>query len=130
MDRILDSGSNDWGSTPHGDTKKRGINLAFLFLCICVFVILCDSSSRELPILRNGVMHQIHLFSKKGICFQDRSSGRKQRKVHCGSYPCTHWGEEGVFQLISVASQKAIAFSIAFFFFSVFRKNFENLLTA
>ena len=20
MDRILDSGSNDWGSTPHGDT--------------------------------------------------------------------------------------------------------------
>ena len=23
MDRILDSGSNDWGSTPHGDTRKR-----------------------------------------------------------------------------------------------------------
>ena len=22
MDRILDSGSNDWGSTPHGDTQK------------------------------------------------------------------------------------------------------------
>ncbi len=22
MDRILDSGSNDWGSTPHGDTKQ------------------------------------------------------------------------------------------------------------
>lgn len=22
MDRILDSGSNDWGSTPHGDTRR------------------------------------------------------------------------------------------------------------
>lgn len=25
MDRILDSGSNDWGSTPHGDTKSRPV---------------------------------------------------------------------------------------------------------
>ncbi len=23
MDRIMDSGSIDWGSTPHGDTKKQ-----------------------------------------------------------------------------------------------------------
>ncbi len=36
MDRILDSGSNDWGSTPHGDTKhlfqqpnKQAAGIAF-----------------------------------------------------------------------------------------------------
>ena len=29
MDRILDSGSNDWGSTPHGNTKAA-FTLPFL----------------------------------------------------------------------------------------------------
>ena len=36
MDRILDSGSNDWGSTPHGDTTTEMQSsviqvIAFLF---------------------------------------------------------------------------------------------------
>lgn len=26
MDRILDSGSNDWGSTPHGDTIRQKLH--------------------------------------------------------------------------------------------------------
>ena len=29
MDRISDSGSDDWGSTPHGDTKAAYIEAAF-----------------------------------------------------------------------------------------------------
>ena len=34
MDRISDSGSDDWGSTPHGRTKSRTAIMAVrLFLC-------------------------------------------------------------------------------------------------
>ena len=31
MDRISDSGSDDWGSTPHGRTKKRTAVIAARF---------------------------------------------------------------------------------------------------
>ena len=31
MDRISDSGSDDWGSTPHGRTKKRTAVIAVRF---------------------------------------------------------------------------------------------------
>ena len=41
MDRILDSGSNDWGSTPHGDTKflkhKEAASNDAASLCFTVF---------------------------------------------------------------------------------------------
>ena len=46
MDRIKDSGSFDWGSTPHGFTTKNAnrlltIRLAFLFCYFCpLFVLL------------------------------------------------------------------------------------------
>ena len=33
MDRILDSGSNDWGSTPHGCTCVGGFEVAYLVDC-------------------------------------------------------------------------------------------------
>ena len=33
MDRISDSGSDDWGSTPHGRTKKRTAVIAARFFC-------------------------------------------------------------------------------------------------
>ncbi len=40
MDRISDSGSDDWGSTPHGDTIKIANILACRMLAI-LFIPLC-----------------------------------------------------------------------------------------
>lgn len=33
MDRISDSGSDDWGSTPHGRTKNRTAIMAVRLFC-------------------------------------------------------------------------------------------------
>lgn len=40
MDRILDSGSNDWGSTPHGRTIIKMIKRSHLFRLIFVAIVL------------------------------------------------------------------------------------------
>ena len=44
MDRILDSGSNDWGSTPHGCTRIGGFGVAY-FVEVAVILIIDEVSA-------------------------------------------------------------------------------------
>lgn len=44
MDRILDSGSNDWGSTPHGCTCVGDFGVAY-FVEVAVILIIDEVSA-------------------------------------------------------------------------------------
>ena len=61
MDRISDSGSDDWGSTPHGRTKKRTAVIAARFF-------VAEKSRRVQT--RSATITSFHkTFSNKFECF-------------------------------------------------------------
>ena len=89
MDRITDSGSVDWGSTPHGCTKapfSRSFFYSLFFLIIYQLLYLAISyiSETELFIIPHMVCTQIQVFETiiRGILDTTVATGF----LHSGSY--------------------------------------------